>query len=171
MANPFYVPAKIRADLVEKLVEKSSTCLFCGEILKRPRDRHVDFINYDAENTFSVENSILCCADCVSARRRRPVGVFIDERFSELTVALAYISSLRTQTLLSVFKPALKSAPVHTKADLDVLVDDWGDEPAVSPAPNVLTDAQVALIPRSDPRLDETSTAFDEALYERWVHL
>lgn len=169
MANPFYVPAKIRADLVEKLVEKSSTCLFCGEILKRPRDRHVDFINYDVENTFSIENSILCCADCVSARRRRPVGVFIDERFSELTVALAYISSLRTQTLLSVFKPARKSATVHADADVAALVDDWGDAPAVSPVPNVLTDAQVAALPQDDPRLDVGSVMFDEQLYGRWL--
>lgn len=165
MANPFYVPAKIRVDLVEKLLEKSSTCLFCGEILKRPRDRHVDFINYDAENTFSVENSILCCADCVSARRRRPVGVFIDERFSELTVALAYISSLRTQTLLSVFKPA-SAAPLRAAT---ALVDDWGDEPAVSPVPNVLTDAQVAALPQDDPRLDVGSVMFDEQLYGRWL--
>ena len=168
MANPFYVPAKVRDELIEKLSETSINCLFCGELLKRPRDRNVDFINYDAENTFSVSNSVMCCADCMSARRRRPIGVFVDERFSELTVALAYISSLRTKTLADIFKVPdgkKKPAPVRAVPNTPLPVE-WEDD---DPAPVALTEDDVPRLSPDDPRLDPASAMFDEELYSRWV--
>jgi hypothetical protein len=177
MANNFYVPAKTREELLEKITKFSINCLFCGEILKRPRDRNVDFVDYDAENMFTESNAVLCCADCMGARRRRPIGVFVDERFSELTLALAYITSLRSGRLAEIFgaqeeavrqKPNLQSAKktAERKPTLeDLVATGWGDdEDDEKPAVGV----DVSRIPPDDPRLNLESVMFDQDIYHAW---
>jgi len=169
MANPFYVPAKIREELVEKLSEHSITCTFCGEILKRARDRNVDFINYEVENVFILSNSVICCVDCLGARRRRPIGVFMDERFTELTVALAWVSTMRTKALLERFsgaatpkavRPAVRETPNPPAVDLGSLVDNWDSDDAP---------VDVSSLHHADPRLDMDHAEFDEDLYNQWI--
>lgn len=146
------------------LATHGATCYLCGEV-----NLHYSGAIPENVDPSSPNEVVILCKRCSSQRRKQPIHVYVSRRFSQVASEYARLAVLLGQ--LPVATPPKKSVPVHTNADLDALVDDWGDEPNVSPVPNVLTDAQVALLPRTDPRLDETSTAFDEALYERWVHL
>ena len=121
MTAPFYIPADVRDEILEKITEISVNCFFCGVVLKRKGEQHVDLIKYDVsdgENVFDSSNAILCCKECKSGRRRRPVSVYIDEKYAEVSVELAWLSTLRSQlvseALKGVTKPQ-KSAQVSKK--------------------------------------------------------
>lgn len=148
------------------LATHGATCYLCGEV-----NLHYSGAIPENIDPSSSDEVVVLCKRCSSQRRKQPIHVYVSRRFSQVASEYARLAVLLGQLPGAQSTKPRRPVPAHTEADIDVLVDDWGDEPAVSPVPNVLTDAQVALIPRSDPRLDETSTAFDEALYARWVHL
>lgn len=118
MTAPFYIPAHVRDKLLEKITENSVNCFFCGVVLKRKGEQHVDLINYDVsdeKSAFDFSNAILCCKECKSNRRRRSVSVYVDEKYAEVSVELAWLSTLRSQLVSEALKglaKTQKSAPI-----------------------------------------------------------
>jgi hypothetical protein len=133
MTAPFYIPAHVRDELLEKITENTVNCFFCGVVLKRKGEQHVDLINYDVsdeESAFDFSNALLCCKECKSNRRRRPVSVYVDEKYAEVSVELAWLSTLRSQlvseALKGVAKPQ-KSAQVSKKVVVEKKPEDDDD--------------------------------------------
>lgn len=130
MTAPFYIPADVRDEILEKITEISVNCFFCGVVLKRKGEQHVDLIKYDVsdeENVFDSSNAILCCKECKSGRRRRSVSVYVDEKYAEVSVELAWLSTLRSQLVSEALKGVArpqKSAQVSKKVVVEKKPED-----------------------------------------------
>lgn len=146
------------------LATHGATCYLCGEV-----NLHYSGAIPENIDPSSPDEVVILCKRCSSQRRKQPIHVYVSRRFSQVASEYARLAVLLGQLPSAQSTKPRRPVPVHAEADIDVLVDDWGDTPAVSPVPNVLTDAQVAALPQDDPRLDVGSVMFDEQLYGRWL--
>lgn len=152
--------------------EQGSTCYLCGAM----NLHHSGAVLENVRLAFP-EQVVAVCKECSARRRKRPISMYVTQRFTDLSVELAVITELRRG--LSQFAPV--SASTNTMAaKLAELADNWEDDDVPTPATRNaaielasarMTDEEVNALPQNDKRLDETTELFDVELYNRWIHL
>lgn len=138
MSSEHYIPALVRAQLVEELLKTTSNCHFCGYFTSRRNEQHVDFVEYNGDNTdITLGNTLLVCKDCLTRRRKRPYSAYVTARFVEVSAELAVLTALQHAVLgrnaalelASTAKPkVIVAGSAEDTAAAAALADAWEDD-------------------------------------------